>query len=334
MKNIDLYVLRGDPENVYQPLGYNARLDGFDAEVTSSAALRELEWFPTNDHQQINAALPLTMHSVLEWTGVGQKDILCAAPSLWTVVSQRMLSALKNLGPFEHQTFPVRIWDELIKPGEDPKSLPSRHNDEYLLLYLPNSLKVFSYRDSDYEFITGEYGRPTGLKQRTEATEQELHSLEQRPAVVMPSRIVLNTREDQLPPVFRLAAMPNSIYVTASAAQHIARSGLTNVWLQPNLEPVFCQDDVLARLQRKYPAFDLGHEPTPDCPWCGGRGEETGRDPVDGHRWTSPCFCTFAQDRRFTLMAQGPSRTLNWVLLDTHQLDALEAEAGAQPLDA
>lgn len=246
MKSIDLFVLEGDASRVYHHLGYDACLQGSDPEVTSSPEQLKLEWFPRQDHQNFDGQLPINMHSVLEWTGIGQKDILCVHPKVWTVISKQMLSLIQTIGAFEYQALPIRIWDDLIKSGGDPGKPATRHNDDYLLLYLPSELKILDHRQSDYEFLTGEYGRPTGIKRRFEATEEELRDLEQRPRALTLDRVVLTVPESQLPPLFRLTAQPSTVFMPAWAAKKLAQADLDNVSLRHSLVPFFCQDDVLA----------------------------------------------------------------------------------------
>lgn len=246
MKKIDLYRLKGDPSAVYRPLGYDACMDGFDRSTTTPTDLRPLEHLPNTERSPLEFDFPLNMHSVLEWAGVGEKDILNCQPPEWIVISPRMLVALENLGPFEYKTLPVRIWDELVRPGEDPRKLPSRFNDDYRLLYLPEELKIFDYRASEYNFFTKEEGQDLEYKDQSAATEADLKDLEQGHRAIMARKMVLTVSENQLPPLFRLSALPNPIFVTAWAAKQLSKMGLNNLYLPHAISYAFAQDDVPA----------------------------------------------------------------------------------------
>lgn len=244
MKRIDLYMLDGDPNTVYRPLGYDACMEGFDRHVTTPVELRPLKELPWTEHSPLDFDFPLNIHSVLDWAGIGKKDILSCEPPEWIVISPRMLAALESLGPFEHKALPVRIWDELVRSGEDPRQLPSRFNDDYKLLYLPEELKIFDYRASEYRFFTKEEGQDLEYKRHDTATEADLIDLEQKYRTIMPRKIVLRVSEEQLPPIFRLKATPSRVYVTSWAAKKLTQMGLNNLYLPRAVAPVYMPDDV------------------------------------------------------------------------------------------
>lgn len=246
MKKIDLYELNGHPRNVYRPLGYDACMEGFDPSVTTPIELRALEHLPSTEHSPLEFEFPLQMHSVFDWAGIGEKDILNCQPPEWIVISKRMLAALEALGPFEHRALPVRIWDALVKPEDDPRKPATRFNDEYMLLYLPNELKIFDYRQSEYDFIVIDERGASSLKESSNATEEELIELEREQYTVMVEKTVLTINEQALPALFRLRAEPNPIFVTAWAAEKLSGMGLSNLYLPYTTSDVYAQDDVPA----------------------------------------------------------------------------------------
>lgn len=244
MKKINLYRLDGNPNTVYEPLGYDACMDGFDQYVTTPPELRPLEDFPMYDDSPLDFELPLKMHSVLKWAGIGKKDILSSLPMKWRVISRPMLAMLESLGPFEHKALPVTIWDALVEQGDDPRKPSPRRNDDYVLLYLPKSLKVLDYRRSEYGFHTvGSDGSGT-YKRRSGATEDEITHLEAQQKPVTPRKIVLTISENVLPPVFRLHFQPGITFMTEWAAQKLSKAGLNNLYLPATMFEVHAQDDV------------------------------------------------------------------------------------------
>lgn len=127
------------------------------------------------------------------------------------VMSKRMLSVLKSIGDFPHQTIPVTIKDIVLVTGADGKLQPSgKINTDYVAVQLLEHLDIIDREKSIYESVSFD---PNYIN--------------------LVDKLVLQIPEVGLPPIFRLANYPTVIYVSPKAKTALEEAGIAGIRFAP-----------------------------------------------------------------------------------------------------
>ena len=228
MKEIKLYQLDADASTTLRSLDFDACLDGYDPEVDPSDEMFSNIYFVARENRTVPFDVPIVMHGPLQY--IQHKDILDVEPGGWIVVSSKFKALLERLQAVEQQFIPVRIYDGEVRDGDDLKKGAQRYTDDYSLLYLPTTLKIFNYRESEYSFSFKDAQGTVNFAKSKSVAPQEVYRHETENTDVSPKKTVLNIKEQDLPLYFRLPVAPMAVCVTERGYDLLKASGLNNLF--------------------------------------------------------------------------------------------------------
>jgi hypothetical protein len=120
----------------------------------------------------------------------------------WPLMSRRMLNVLLSVGDFRHRAIPVRLVDETVRlpRRKDAKGQFKKEvvDDRFVAVQLSSHLEAFDRERSEYEVDTL-FPDEVGIIKK----------------------LVLREPGEGYPPLFRLAAKPNYLFVSAAAKQRL-----------------------------------------------------------------------------------------------------------------
>jgi hypothetical protein len=115
----------------------------------------------------------------------------------WPIMSERMLHHLRQLGDFQHQSYPIEIADFTLAHASTT-ARTGRVCTSYSIVQTLENLDIFDWEKSQYvEHI---------------ALENRIQSA---------TKVVLKKPADALPPLFRISAYPSKLFVSAAVVQQI-----------------------------------------------------------------------------------------------------------------
>jgi hypothetical protein len=132
----------------------------------------------------------------------------------WPLMSRRMLDVLLSVAPFPHRFIPVVMldyrlkWDERFGPDGAPK--PEAADYRFSAVQLTEHMDAFDWEHSEY--IRDKY-----LPDRTAGI----------------SKLVLKEPPGGFPPLFRLAAAPSSLFISAPAKRDLEEAAVRGVQFSP-----------------------------------------------------------------------------------------------------
>ena len=156
--------------------------------------------------ETINSFSEITMEGLM--SDFEEIDYLHTEPRL-PVMSKRMLSVLKSVKNFSHQTIQVAIEDMEMAKGSltEPSG---KINSNYVALQLLEQLDILDRDKSVYD---------------TESdNSDEIESIDE---------LVLKVPEEGLPPIFRITDDPVSLYISPEAKTALEEAGVTGIRFVP-----------------------------------------------------------------------------------------------------
>ena len=133
-------------------------------------------------------------------------DYIVTSPDL-PVISKRMLSVLKSVKDFPHQTIPVVIEDTVLVTGADGKLQPSgKVNTDYVAVQLIEHLDILDREKSDYD--------------TDDDDPDEIEYI---------NKLVLDVPSEGLPPIFRIVDDPIVLYVSPEAKTALEEAEITGI---------------------------------------------------------------------------------------------------------
>jgi hypothetical protein len=125
----------------------------------------------------------------------------------WPVMSKRMLDTLFSVGEFGYRAIPLIMLDDTVTDKFDVagKPRPGVANYEFSAVQLTHHIDAFDWERSEY-------------------VQNELFNGDE---VFMAKKLVL--KDVQLPPLFRLSALPGPLMVNAAARAALENAGIKGV---------------------------------------------------------------------------------------------------------
>jgi hypothetical protein len=139
----------------------------------------------------------------LEWNDFPAND------AHWPLMSLRMLEVLESVGSFPHRRIPVIMVDSKARNPLDDSGHPRdgvATDEGFVAVQLTEHLDAFDWDDSEY------------VRSRIAAN-----------MVMKVTRLVLKEPPSGYPPLFRLAAKPQHLLITAAAREALEKAGVQGV---------------------------------------------------------------------------------------------------------
>jgi hypothetical protein len=165
-------------------------------------------WLLTRQHPVPEPVYFEADFETLAWNEFPSNDVR------WPLMSKRMLDVLLATGSFPHRLIPVIMldyrlkWDERFGPDGTPK--PEAADYRFAAVQLTEHLDAFDWDRSEYQ-------RDPDLPDQTAGI----------------SKLVLKEPAGGFPPLFRLAAAPGSLFVSAAAGRALKDAGIRGVRFDP-----------------------------------------------------------------------------------------------------
>jgi hypothetical protein len=137
------------------------------------------------------------------------RDLPVSAPATWPIMSRRMLDVLLSVAPFEHRAIRCVMIDDTV-PSNDRRDASGNLRREivderFIAVQLTKHVDAFDWERSVYE-----------RDERSPSSVADVSSLVLRDDV-------------ELPPLFRLSAYPQRLFVSAEARTALEAAGLSGL---------------------------------------------------------------------------------------------------------
>ncbi len=204
-----------NPENIHRVYELDRNFDDREHYQEGERSLHDayLVAFPGSDKVRFWNAKSLNLPEPVEFDA--QTDVLGSIDYLlsdvdWTIMSKRILGVLLSVREFPHQVIPLVMHetpvlsDEVEMEGR-PYIRTGKVNHDYVAVQLLELLDVFDYENSIYErhFVSG---GPTNI-----------------------TKMVLQEPKDGFPPLFRITARRNRLYVSAEGKTALEAANIRGV---------------------------------------------------------------------------------------------------------
>lgn len=198
---------RDNSAEVYQLFWDDDHLDGedYDAEVVRFPGWEQVAgWQSTRDIQTPDSIYFLANFDTLARTDYPANNVS------WPIMSRRMLETLLSLGDVRRRVVPVVMLDKSLPPrkrlGPAGEPRPGAAHLDYSVVQLLEHGDYFDWDRSEYQPSPYSEGRVSQI-----------------------SRLVFKVPPGGFPPIFRLAAKINYLFVSAPAKRALEEAGIRGV---------------------------------------------------------------------------------------------------------